>query len=49
MLALAGLAFHRRLLVMITSFGQRLALRMRYAKIGGSHLAGDSDSVPPSP
>jgi hypothetical protein len=41
-LALVGLAFHRRLLVMITSFGHRMSLRMRYAKIGGSHLAGDS-------
>ncbi|MFD7780502.1 hypothetical protein [Streptomyces sp. NPDC059753] len=40
--ALAGLAFHRRLLMAITSFSQRLTLRMRYAKIGGSHMAGDS-------
>ncbi|MFF1566903.1 hypothetical protein ACFVY1_25835 [Streptomyces sp. NPDC058293] len=40
--ALVGLAFHRRLLMAITSFSQRLTLRMRYAKIGGSHLAGDS-------
>ncbi|MGW6144278.1 hypothetical protein [Streptomyces sp. NPDC055140] len=40
--ALVGLAFHRRLLMVITSFSQRLTLRMRYAKIGGSHLAGDS-------
>ncbi|NEB75967.1 hypothetical protein G3I40_12145, partial [Streptomyces sp. SID14478] len=41
-LALVGLAFHRRLLALITGFGQRLTLRMRYANIGGSHLAGDS-------
>ncbi|MFI7008864.1 hypothetical protein [Streptomyces sp. NPDC050145] len=41
-LAVVGVAFHRRLLVLITSFGQRLTLRMRYANIGGSHLAGDS-------
>ncbi|MFE6955500.1 hypothetical protein [Streptomyces sp. NPDC057696] len=40
--ALVGLAFHRRLLIVITSFSQRLTLRMRYAKIGGSHMAGDS-------
>lgn len=40
--ALVGLAFHRRLLIAITSFSQRLTLRMRYAKIGGSHMAGDS-------
>ncbi|WP_338704326.1 hypothetical protein V2W30_41155 (plasmid) [Streptomyces sp. Q6] len=41
-LALVGIAFHRRLLVLITSFGQRMTLRMRYASVGGSHLAGDS-------
>ncbi|MCQ4214752.1 hypothetical protein, partial [Streptomyces longispororuber] len=41
-LALVALAFHRRLLVLITSFGQRITVRMRYAKVGGSHLAGDS-------
>lgn len=41
-LALVGLAFHRRLLALITSFGQRLTLRMRYATIGGSHMSGDS-------
>ena len=40
--ALVGIAFHRRLLMVITSFSQRLTLRMRYAKIGGSHKAGDS-------
>ncbi|WP_405634334.1 hypothetical protein OHB53_09235 [Streptomyces sp. NBC_00056] len=40
--AIVGLAFHRRLLMVITSFSQRLTLRMRYAKIGGSHMAGDS-------
>ncbi|GAA1264405.1 hypothetical protein [Streptomyces aureus] len=40
--ALVGLAFHRRLLMVITSFSQRLTLRMRYAKVGGSHMAGDS-------
>ncbi|MYT68343.1 MULTISPECIES: hypothetical protein [unclassified Streptomyces] len=41
-LALVGLAFHRRLLAMVVSFSQRLTLRMRYAKVGGSHMAGDS-------
>ncbi|MFD4630312.1 hypothetical protein ACFVYR_21015 [Streptomyces sp. NPDC058284] len=44
-LALAGLAFHRRLLQAISSGGQRLALRMRYAKIGGTHLPGDSSEI----
>ncbi|MER5951205.1 hypothetical protein ABT127_34725 [Streptomyces sp. NPDC001904] len=41
-LALVGLAFHRRVLALIVGFGQRLTLRMRYAKVGGSHMAGDS-------
>ncbi|MEV0521817.1 hypothetical protein AB0I66_00170 [Streptomyces sp. NPDC050439] len=44
-LALAALAFHRRLLAGITSAGQRLSLRMRYAKIGGTHLPGDASEI----
>ncbi|MEV6758410.1 hypothetical protein [Streptomyces sp. NPDC051214] len=44
-LALAALAFHRRLLAGITSAGQRLSLRMRYAKIGGTHLPGDTSEI----
>ncbi|WP_409239746.1 hypothetical protein [Streptomyces sp. PA5.6] len=44
-LALAALAFHRRLLQAISSAGQRLSLRMRYAKIGGTHLPGDSSEI----
>ncbi|MEV0254718.1 hypothetical protein AB0H82_10710 [Streptomyces sp. NPDC050732] len=44
-LALAALAFHRRLLQAITSAGHRLSLRMRYAKIGGTHLPGDSSEI----
>ncbi|MFF4248942.1 hypothetical protein ACFYY2_31375 [Streptomyces sp. NPDC001822] len=44
-MALVGLAFHRRLLTGITSFGNRMAMRMRYAKIGGSHLPGDSSEI----
>ncbi|MFI1400929.1 hypothetical protein [Streptomyces sp. NPDC020681] len=44
-LALAGLAFHRRLLAGITSFGQRTALRMRYMKVGGTHLPGDTSDL----
>ncbi|CAM5500298.1 MULTISPECIES: hypothetical protein [Streptomyces] len=44
-LAIAGAAGHRRLLTGITSFGQRMALRMRYAKVGGTHLPGDTSEL----
>ncbi|MFD6274522.1 hypothetical protein ACFWFI_02865 [Streptomyces sp. NPDC060209] len=44
-MALVGLAFHRRLLSGVSSFGNRMAMRMRYAKIGGSHLPGDSSEI----
>ncbi|WP_329046854.1 MULTISPECIES: hypothetical protein [unclassified Streptomyces] len=44
-MALVGLAFHRRLLSGASSFGNRMAMRMRYAKIGGSHLPGDSSEI----
>ncbi|WP_329529355.1 hypothetical protein [Streptomyces sp. NBC_01462] len=37
-----GVAAHRQLLRSVTTFGQRLAVRMRYAKVGGTHLPGDS-------
>ncbi|OIJ64968.1 hypothetical protein [Streptomyces mangrovisoli] len=41
-LAVAGAAGHRRLLTAISAFSRRMALRMRYAKVGGTHLPGDS-------
>ncbi|MGW0969877.1 hypothetical protein [Streptomyces sp. NPDC002516] len=44
-LAIAGAAGHRRLLTGITSFGRRMAMRMRYAKIGGTHLPGDTSEL----
>ena len=44
-LAIAGAAGHRRMLSGITSFGQRMAMRMRYAKVGGTHLPGDSSEL----
>ncbi|MGW4951498.1 hypothetical protein [Streptomyces parvulus] len=44
-LAIAGAAGHRRLLVGITSFGRRMATRMRYAKVGGTHLPGDTSEL----
>ncbi|KUN17561.1 hypothetical protein AQJ11_37475 [Streptomyces corchorusii] len=44
-LAIAGAAGHRRLLTGITSFGHRMAQRMRYAKIGGTHLPGDTSEL----
>jgi len=44
-LAIAGAAGHRRLLAGITSFGRRTAMRMRYAKVGGTHLPGDTSEL----
>ncbi|MGQ4434329.1 hypothetical protein [Streptomyces sp. SAS_260] len=44
-LAIAGAAGHRRMLSGITSFGRRSAMRMRYAKVGGTHLPGDSSEL----
>ncbi|REE66319.1 hypothetical protein BX257_9150 [Streptomyces sp. 3212.3] len=44
-LAIAGTAGHRRLLAGVTSFGRRMALRMRYAKVGGTHLPGDTSDL----
>ncbi|GGP80691.1 hypothetical protein [Streptomyces melanogenes] len=44
-LAMAGAAGHRRLLASISSFGRRMAMRMRYAKIGGTHLPGDTSEL----
>ncbi|MEU6375483.1 hypothetical protein [Streptomyces sp. NPDC046909] len=44
-LAIAGAAFHRRLLTGISSFGRRMAMRMRYAKVGGTHMPGDTSEL----
>ncbi|MEU6546429.1 hypothetical protein [Streptomyces sp. NPDC046859] len=44
-LAIAGAAGHRRLLTGITAFGRRMALRMRYAKVGGTHMPGDTSEL----
>ncbi|MFE5677284.1 hypothetical protein ACFQ7B_31510 [Streptomyces erythrochromogenes] len=44
-LALAFLVLHRRILRATAGFGQRMATRMRYAKVGGSHLPGDSSEL----
>ncbi|MFF5307567.1 hypothetical protein ACFY5F_50335, partial [Streptomyces sp. NPDC013161] len=44
-LAIAGAAGHRRMLSGIASFGRRSAMRMRYAKVGGTHLPGDSSEL----
>jgi len=44
-LAIAGAAGHRRLLSGIASFGRRTAMRMRYAKVGGTHLPGDTSEL----
>ncbi|MEU5436440.1 hypothetical protein AB0G73_24100 [Streptomyces sp. NPDC020719] len=44
-LGIVGLAFHRALMRGLSSFGQRLAIRMRYAKVGGTHLPGDTSEI----
>ncbi|MFB6554999.1 hypothetical protein [Streptomyces sp. NPDC056405] len=44
-LAIVGAAGHRRLLTGIASFGRRMAMRMRYAKVGGTHLPGDTSEL----
>ncbi|MEV6056463.1 hypothetical protein [Streptomyces sp. NPDC052107] len=44
-LAIAGAAGHRRLLASVTSFGRRMAMRMRYAKVGGTHMPGDTSEL----
>ncbi|MFD3938223.1 hypothetical protein ACFWSF_09485 [Streptomyces sp. NPDC058611] len=41
-LALAFLVMHRRILTATAGFGQRMAMRMQFAKVGGSHLRGDN-------
>ncbi|MFB7301423.1 hypothetical protein ACFCZJ_36750, partial [Streptomyces rubiginosohelvolus] len=42
-LAVVGLALHRYLLTGISLFARRMSTRMRYSKIGGSHMPGDSE------
>ncbi|GAQ65431.1 hypothetical protein [Streptomyces scabiei] len=44
-LAIAGAAGHHRLLTGIASFGRRMAMRMRYAKVGGTHMPGDTSEL----
>ncbi|MGW1193245.1 hypothetical protein [Streptomyces sp. NPDC002559] len=44
-LAIAGTAGHRRLLAGTASFGRRMAMRMRYAKVGGTHMPGDTSEL----
>ncbi|MFF3431437.1 hypothetical protein [Streptomyces sp. NPDC002602] len=44
-IAVAFLIMHRRILAATAGFGQRLATRMRYRKVGGSHLTGDTSEI----
>ncbi|MFJ4767138.1 hypothetical protein [Streptomyces diastaticus] len=44
-LALLGVFFHRALFRALSGFGQRLAQRMRYLKVGGTHLPGDTSEI----
>lgn len=41
-IAVAFLVFHRRMLAAASTFGQRMTTRMRFSKIGGTHLSGDN-------
>ncbi|MCX4515930.1 hypothetical protein OHA27_38085 [Streptomyces sp. NBC_01619] len=43
--AITFLALHRRMLAATSQFGQRLAMRMRFAKVGGTHLPGDTSEL----
>ncbi|MFF0746633.1 hypothetical protein ACFYVL_40220 [Streptomyces sp. NPDC004111] len=44
-IAVLGLAFHRRLLASATGLAERLKTQMRFAKVGGTHLSGDSSEI----
>ncbi|MGW6971681.1 hypothetical protein [Streptomyces sp. NPDC054952] len=44
-IAVAFLIMHRRILAATAGFGQRLATRMRYRKVGGSHMTGDNSEI----
>ncbi|MFG2753940.1 hypothetical protein [Streptomyces xanthophaeus] len=44
-IAAAFLVMHRRVLAATAGFGQRLAGRMRFKKVGGSHMTGDSSEL----
>ncbi|MGC0334940.1 hypothetical protein RKD23_008017 [Streptomyces sp. SAI-170] len=44
-LAVFGTALHRRVLAGISAFGRRMAMRMRYARVGGTHLPGDTSEL----
>lgn len=41
-LAVAFLVMHRRILAATAGFGTRMATRMQFSKVGGSHLRGDN-------
>jgi hypothetical protein len=44
-LAIGFIAFHRRLTAATSQFGQRMAMRMRYMRVGGTHLPGDTSEL----
>ncbi|MEV7618248.1 hypothetical protein [Streptomyces sp. NPDC089799] len=43
--AVAFLALHRRMIAAISSFGQRMATRARFMKVGGTHMPGDTSPL----
>ncbi|MEV7618431.1 hypothetical protein [Streptomyces sp. NPDC089799] len=43
--AVAFLALHRRMIAAVSSFGQRMATRARFMKVGGTHMPGDTSPL----
>ncbi|WP_199550175.1 hypothetical protein [Streptomyces sp. N35] len=44
-LAVLGLIFHRWIMQRISQMGRSMAVRMRFAKVGGTHLPGDTSEI----
>ncbi|NGO79519.1 hypothetical protein G6045_28270 [Streptomyces sp. YC504] len=44
-LAFLGLVFHRWIMARISQMGRSMAVRMRFAKVGGTHLPGDTSEI----
>ncbi|WP_415954398.1 hypothetical protein [Streptomyces sp. KLOTTS4A1] len=44
-LAFLGLVFHRWIMTRISQMGRSMAVRMRFAKVGGTHLPGDTSEI----
>ncbi|MDG4857049.1 hypothetical protein P8605_02550, partial [Streptomyces sp. T-3] len=44
-LAFLGLVFHRWIMTRISQMGRSMAIRMRFMKVGGTHLPGDTSEI----